>query len=211
MTQQFSEDTFYSVPFHALDRIFDGIEGSPWLPEDETPGRAASTPATYGELTATGARDLVRYLNPTPNDVFCDIGAGAGRLVLQVAASARLKRCMGVEFIQSRHAMSIQAQERAQSQRLLATPDLDFVYGDAREMDYGAVTIAFLCATCFPQTLMAQLAPRLAMRNTPLTLVTLAPFPEDTQGFHTVDQFTLSATWTDCVVAHVYLVLGDCA
>lgn len=204
-----AQPTQTELPFAQIDQIVSAADGSPWIAEDHTQGRAQSAQATYGELTASGAQALLQYLDPTSNDVFCDIGSGAGRLVLQIAAAARLRRCLGVEFIQSRHDISVRALHQAQAD--LQTADVEFVYGDALNMEFESVTMAFLCATCFSDDFMAQIARQLVRCDSPMTLVSLARFPEETPGFFEIDEFTLDATWASEVTAHAYLVLGDAA
>ncbi|MEO1555624.1 MAG: hypothetical protein AAFS01_04285 [Pseudomonadota bacterium] len=196
-------------PSHPLvEHLYDSVDGTPWVPEDETPGRVESRCTTYGELTERGAQVLVDYLCPTPQDVFCDIGSGAGRLTLQVAALADLKRCRGIEYIASRHHIAQTALAAAQHTNAPRTSDVEFIYGDALNQDYSDVTLAFLCATCFSAEFLAQLAPRLTSGVKDLTIVSLAEFPGPPEGFHFIDSFVLHATWAEEVSAYVYLVPG---
>ncbi|GLC36953.1 hypothetical protein PLESTB_000174700 [Pleodorina starrii] len=58
---------------------------------------------TYGEITGQGVTQFLRSVPLQADDVLVDLGSGLGRLVLQVAASARLRRCVGLELSASRH------------------------------------------------------------------------------------------------------------
>ncbi|EFJ49649.1 hypothetical protein VOLCADRAFT_120730 [Volvox carteri f. nagariensis] len=58
---------------------------------------------TYGEITGEGVTQFLRRVPLRPDDVLVDLGSGLGRLVLQVACSARLRRCVGIELSASRH------------------------------------------------------------------------------------------------------------
>ncbi|KAG2442094.1 hypothetical protein HYH02_009583 [Chlamydomonas schloesseri] len=59
--------------------------------------------ATYGEITGDGVRQFLARVPLQPDDVLVDLGSGLGRLVLQVATSARLRRCVGLELSACRH------------------------------------------------------------------------------------------------------------
>ncbi|GLI62172.1 hypothetical protein VaNZ11_004742, partial [Volvox africanus] len=59
--------------------------------------------ATYGEITVDGMMQLLRNVPLQQDDVLVDLGSGLGRLVLQVACSASLRRCVGIELSASRH------------------------------------------------------------------------------------------------------------
>ncbi|GIL50971.1 hypothetical protein Vafri_7046 [Volvox africanus] len=59
--------------------------------------------ATYGEITVDGVMQLLRNVPLQQDDVLVDLGSGLGRLVLQVACSASLRRCVGIELSASRH------------------------------------------------------------------------------------------------------------
>ncbi|GIL75093.1 hypothetical protein Vretimale_7786 [Volvox reticuliferus] len=59
--------------------------------------------ATYGETTGDGVMRLLRNVPLQPDDVLVDLGSGLGRLVLQVACSANIRRCVGIELSASRH------------------------------------------------------------------------------------------------------------
>ncbi|KAG2429920.1 hypothetical protein HXX76_010700 [Chlamydomonas incerta] len=59
--------------------------------------------ATYGEITGDGVRQFLAHVPLQPDDVLVDLGSGLGRLVLQMAASARLRRCVGLELSACRH------------------------------------------------------------------------------------------------------------
>ncbi|GIL50972.1 hypothetical protein Vafri_7046 [Volvox africanus] len=52
---------------------------------------------------ASGARTPCGSFAPLPEPVLVDLGSGLGRLVLQVACSASLRRCVGIELSASRH------------------------------------------------------------------------------------------------------------
>lgn len=182
---------------------------SPWTPVDPDAARTENIAATYGELTERGAQQLLDYFQPTDSDVFCDIGSGNGGLVLQVATMASLKRCIGVEFIKSRHDCATGTLEVATILDTLETRDVTLIYGDALDQNYDEVTLAFLCSTCFPPDFLSEIATRLEVRRKTMTLVTLMRFPDPHPQFLEIDEIALDTTWARDVPGYVYLVLPE--
>eukprot|EP00198_Chlamydomonas_reinhardtii_P003116 XP_001692452.1 predicted protein [Chlamydomonas reinhardtii] len=68
--------------------------------------------ATYGEITGDGVRQFLARVPLQSDDVLVDLGSGLGRLVLQAAATARLRRCVGLELSACRHEQSAWAAAR---------------------------------------------------------------------------------------------------
>lgn len=116
---------------------------------------------TYGEFDVDCFRMLVqRAIALTSNDVeslsFCDIGSGAGRLVLAAAAGWPFRCCIGVEMMDSLHTMAIDlhaaACDLADSLDVPLAPckfaQVDLTDSDAAEHT-ATVDIAFAFSTCF--------------------------------------------------------------
>ena len=58
----------------------------------------------YGELSWSGAYDLVGLADPREGDVFVDLGSGLGKMVLSAAMTRPFKECRGVEILPELHA-----------------------------------------------------------------------------------------------------------
>ncbi|MFT7596552.1 MAG: hypothetical protein ACI8R4_003888 [Paracoccaceae bacterium] len=98
--------------------------------------RSSSCSATYGELTQTGARNLIRHLGPEPQDVFLDNGSGVGKLVLQAAMSVGIRQCVGIERIRARHEYAVAGLEYARQNTCLKTDNVSFEFGNARDQGF---------------------------------------------------------------------------
>ena len=55
------------------------------------------TPEVYGETSFEFVSQMLDSVSINENDVFIDLGSGVGQVVLQVAASVHLKKCIGIE------------------------------------------------------------------------------------------------------------------
>jgi hypothetical protein len=70
----------HSQAVHVLRRLYSN-KRSGFAHEEEN----RSDNLTYGELTVTGMRSLLKASNLTNEDVFTDLGSGTGKLLVYVA------------------------------------------------------------------------------------------------------------------------------
>lgn len=166
--------------------------------------RSSRSSATYGELTQTGARNLIRHLDPKPQDVFLDIGSGVGKLVLQAAMSVGMRQCVGIERVRARHEYAVAALEYARQNTCLKTDNVVFEFGNALDCDLSRATKVFMCSTCFSPSFLTRVARKLAKCVAPVTVVTLREFELEHRGLEKAGTFYLSTTWTRSTIAHVY-------
>ena len=70
---------------------------------------------TYGEFPLASLHAVLQRLKLGPEDVFLDLGAGSGRLVLGTALLfPHLKACYGVEVVPELHTMAVEARKKAE-------------------------------------------------------------------------------------------------
>jgi Histone methylation protein DOT1 len=148
-------------------------------------------PATYGEVTSAGARQLFNHMGmattnapPTNNNgstctnhdsiVFVDLGSGRGKLVIQAYMElSRITKATGIELAPSRHQAAVEAWEELQStarklrasqnegHSLVPEAEIEFLLEDLLESDLSQVTHIYLSSLCFPDKLMYHVAKKL--------------------------------------------------
>ena len=91
-------------------------------------------PVFYGML-----RRVMRRLNPTPDDVFIDLGSGKGRAVFYMS-QFNFKRVIGVELDQK--VMAIAHRNRLHFRR--ARSPIEFVAEDASKYEFSDETVIFI-------------------------------------------------------------------
>lgn len=92
----------------------------------------------YATIDYWNIRKMIRVLNPGPNDVVYDIGAGMGRVICMLARR-RLRKCVGIELLEP---LCRVAQQNAASLRGRKTP-IDIICADATTADLADGTIYF--------------------------------------------------------------------
>jgi Histone methylation protein DOT1 len=162
------------------------------------------SPATYGEVTVAGARQLFFHMGLTncPSStyescnnhvVFLDLGSGRGRLVLQAYMELpQITKAMGIELAPNRHRTAVDAWEKLQSMARniragqkegdMVVPDaeIEFLSEDFLESDLSQVTHIYISSLCFPDNLMYHIANKLEKEAPKLQCVaTIRPFPTE--------------------------------
>jgi predicted RNA methylase len=102
----------------------------------------------YGTIGYLNVKKVFRLVKPGPQDTFCDIGCGMGR-ILCVAARKPLRKCIGVELLGP---LCEIARRNAASLRGKKAP-VQIVCGDATTTDLSEGTIYFMFNPFGPDTL----------------------------------------------------------
>ena len=159
-----------TAQLQTIDSIYESLPSGyqSKKPERDLLTRASGVDgATYGEIHPLGSARMLRWLHLKSSDRFLDLGSGTGRLPLQAAVTTSVGHAIGVELCPIRHQIACDAKRLYQSQlspssraaldaRLLLTQE------NLLTCDLSEASVVFLGATCFPSTLVAQVANRLA-------------------------------------------------
>lgn len=93
----------------------------------------------YGTIGYANIRKVLRVVKPGPQDVFCDIGCGMGR-ILCVAARKPVRKCIGIELLPPFCEIARRNAERLRGRRA----PIQIVCGDATTVDLSEATIYFM-------------------------------------------------------------------
>jgi precorrin-6B methylase 2 len=111
-------------------------------------------------------REIFRCLNPQPDEVFCDAGAGYGHVVLYGACIAPCRH-RAIEILPVRCAAMLRSAQR------LGLNNIEVVEGDALTQNYDDVSYLLLNNPFFPEV-AAQFIGKLARsRNRLLTVIAM--------------------------------------
>ena len=161
----------------AMHRLYDGLPDVHAIPEDEEDAIDASGGhECYGELTVEGTSELLQLVPLARDDVFFDLGSGAGRVIAQIAMQRPEVRAVGIELSQTRHAVACAALERLAPAPHRAAA----VHGDILAAPCDGATVVFIAGLLFDDGFMRRLGERLAALPRVRAIATLRPFPADT-------------------------------
>ena len=170
---------------------------------DEARVAATRASSTYGELMPAATDRLVEHLRLGDRDVFYDLGSGLGKVVLQVAMRAPVRRCIGVELVRSRHRVAQRVLGQVRALRLLRAAECGFRLGDLMKARIGDATVVYTCSTAFSTPFMNGLAKRLARLPVGLRWVTTQDV-DDNAWFRLEEVLRLDMSWRRRSKVHVY-------
>ena len=119
----------------------------------------------YGELSWSGAWDVVGLANPKEGDVFIDMGSGVGKMVLAAAMTRGFKECRGVEILPELHEKATMARAKLRDavgdEAFAMLPPTTLELGDMLAADVSDADIVYCFATCFSPEVTGALAAKL--------------------------------------------------
>ena len=196
-------------PVRAIRDLYRGVNGFHVPAEDFRelgPGRLSHT---YGELTPGGARKLLDYLQLSERDVFYDLGAGVGKVVLQAALSVPLNKCVGIELLPSRCAAGRAVLREARRRGLIQAARCALRRGDFLTANLNDATAVYTCSTVFSARLLGCLARKVAALPRRPVLVSLRSLPAVPRAMRQVAMLRLPTTWNPRARAYVYRFAAD--
>lgn len=187
-----------------LRRIYREIDGFAISREDERTVERSRSSATYGELMPTATVRLLEQLALTRRDVFYDLGAGVGKVVLLAAITTPVARAIGVELAPQRVARGQLALAAARAEALPGAKRATLIEADMLRCPLEDATVVYTCSTAFPSAFMRRLMRRLAQLPRLRMIVSLRDFDRH-PGFELAATPRLDASWKRRTKIHIYV------
>lgn len=115
---------------------------------------------TYGEILFPSFNKVIQRMDINENDVFYDLGSGAGKSALQFFLKTPVKKVIGIEANKLRSDSSLKIYKQVKREfpelfeggRILKCLPSNFL-----EVDISDATIIYICSTCFNTELLADI------------------------------------------------------
>ncbi|MCX4243889.1 class I SAM-dependent methyltransferase [Paraliomyxa miuraensis] len=198
-----NEDPTDHHPRALLRRLYRDEFGYDLSPAEDARVAATLASSTYGELMPAATDHLVEQLGLGPGDVFYDLGSGLGKVVLQVALRAPVRRCIGIELVRSRHRVAQRILGKVRAQAQLRAAECGFRLGDMMRARISDATVVYTCSTAFSTKFMNLLAERLARLPPGLRWVSTQDI-DDNPWFRLERVLRLDMSWRRRSKVHVY-------
>jgi len=192
-----------SDPIKLLRACYRGVDGFDIPNHDVRTVARSKGSSTYGELMPSATSKLLAALELDADDVFYDLGAGVGKVVLLAAATTSVRRAIGVELAASRCAQAERAFAAARRSGLAGVRRAAIVPADLLTLDMRDATVAYTCSTAFSTPFMRKLTKRLATLPALRLLASLQdldPHP----AFELIRVLRLDASWKRRTAVHIY-------
>ena len=187
------------------NRLYKGVDGFSASMGNRRRLQLHSKELTYGETTFNAMSTILEYVNPKPDDVFYDLGCGAGKAVIAAALLRDWKKLLGIEILEDVYtvAQGVLKQLEEYNQNLeTPLPPVQFVNADLTTYDFSNGNVVYIASTCFDYDFMNNLAKRcerLASGSRIITLTKELNSPE----LHHANKMTMIMSWGDTTV-HTY-------
>lgn len=114
---------------------------------------------TYGEVVVESMVSFMKEIRPKKDDVFYDLGSGAGKAVFVAALAFQFQKSVGIEllddlYLASETALHIYKKQIEPGLLFHPLPQIEFRSGDILREDFSDGDIIFLHATCFHDSMM---------------------------------------------------------
>lgn len=155
---------------------------------------------TYGEIDFVSFVSLFKLVEPNENDVFYDLGCGAGKAVFAVALTFELQKCVGVELLTP--LFELCRRQLTSFDQLIAQDDyftdhsyqITFFNDDLLNVDMSDASIVFINATGFFGELWESIVNKLLQLPQGCRIIlTSKKLPED--AFHLLDESMRLMSW----------------
>lgn len=182
-------------------RIYREIDGYPISPEDERTVERTRSSATYGELMPTATVRLLEQLALTHRDVFYDLGAGVGKVVLLAAITTPVARAVGIELAPQRVVQGKLA--LAAAKPLPGARRAELIEADMLRCALDDATVVYTCSTAFSCAFMRRLLRRLLQLPKLRMIASLQDFDEH-RSLELIATPRLDASWKRRTKVRIY-------
>lgn len=178
-----------------LQMIYEGKGGYILPPEEADTIYKEGGHPQYGEIPYESAAHILGDLKLTNQDVFYDLGAGTGKLVLQVYLTTPVRRSVGVELSKSRWQVADACRKQvATDEHITVGRDLDFLNQNISEANLSDATVCFISGVAFPASLIQRVMDRLSALDHEVKVISVLPLPAH-KRFTLTKTYNLPMSW----------------
>jgi SAM-dependent methyltransferase len=128
---------------------------------------------TYGEIELESFLALLSLTQPTPQQVFYDLGCGLGKTVIAAAKTYQFKKSYGIETLKNLHQIAQKKQKTG-----VSSSDIEFIHGDLRDIHWHDADILFLNVASFVPDSWHLICDKLIQSPAPIIITCSKPLPK---------------------------------
>lgn len=133
---------------------------------------------TNGEIFFASLQKVLNNITLSSEDVFVDLGSGAGKLVSYVFLQSIVKQAIGIEVVAELHQQAKWVENKIKQELpefFTNGRELTFLRGDFLQMDLSSANILIINSTCFNQSMMLGLGDLINKMTNIKSVLTLRP------------------------------------
>ena len=148
----------YAITRRLLTRLYDGINSTEMSRKERHRLNMDADDFTYGEISFVSFVKILARVQPQSNEIFYDLGCGAGKAILSAALNFDLTKMVGIELLPGLCQLANEKIEQAKSLvknndfYLKKLANIKIINDDFHHCDISESDIVFINATCFGYT-----------------------------------------------------------
>jgi len=141
----------------------------------------------YGETPYFSIYKILKYINPTKDDIFYDLGSGRGSVIFFINIYLKI-RAIGIEIIPSfvKNSNHIKAKLNLQN--------IEFLHGNFLDYDINDGTIFYIAGTCFDDDIVEKIVQKVKEFKTGTWVISLS-YPLNSPYLKVEKTFVLPYSW----------------
>lgn len=177
-----------------LKKLYKGIDNGYTInSKQEKQMTKTGNPPTYGEVEYQGLVQMLQGLK-TNGKIFCDLGSGIGKIVIQAAYNYGFKKSIGVELSVDRHNRAVQAYKKIRD--IGVRNKIRFYNMNLLNIDLTKMDIIYISNLCFPAKLLTDVGIKFDRELKPGCIVVSSKrFP--TRKGKVVKEFMIKMSWSN--------------
>lgn len=135
--------------------------------------RIKSRDFIYGEIDFLSFHNILEKTKPQPNELFYDLGSGAGKAVFAAALYFNFSKSCGIELLEPLHEKASDTLNKTKSMAQSSLPeeemaylkkcsDIEFINDSFLNYDFSDANVLYVAATCLTDTTWESLVKKLA-------------------------------------------------
>ncbi len=172
-----------------FDRLFANIN-SIEISQQDRANREDEYGFVYGEITFEGFCRLLAITKPKPQEIFYDLGSGAGKAIFCSALLYDWKKCCGIELLPGLYQLSLD-----QLHQFPAKADaIQFIHDDFLMQDISDADVLFINATSFFEDFWHKIVLKLDTLKSGTRIIVTSKRLDERQ-YHLLDAQMLPMSW----------------
>lgn len=190
---------------YILDKVYENLQDPYTYKFNDPVFKNATTSPAYGELSRESVRDLIKIVQLGPDDIFCDLGCGLGKVVMQVALESKAKQVIGIELSSERVKAATKVMHKLQKAGYISEGRTKIVEANILDVEnYADATVLYSACTCFSH-LMPSVTKKVFEQCKNLKWMILDLYyckdydlHQIKKRFDVVQSLSLKASWSNC-------------
>lgn len=183
--------------YHTFNTLYQGMDATSVAVLERERLGMMSCELIYGEIDFLSFAAILDMIRPGPEDIFYDLGSGAGKAVIATTLLFPVKKACGIELLPGLHALSLSVARD--------NPRIEFIQADYLTIDISEATIVFINATgLFGKSWEAMCTQLATLKRDTWIILTSKQLPP--AGFTLMNQARRMMSWGSARVS-IYRVL----